>query len=392
MYKALLRVGAKMEPVALKTVKPSDPGATARLLEEAALLTNLVHVSIVHCLGTCRLSGGAEWYLVLELCPLGDLGGAIKLFAGSGGAGGGGAAADPAAQLRQATRLVGVLGGNPAGHSGAALVDWVRGRLSEKLGGALGAGANEAFYRVAVDSAKAVGYVHDQLMRHGDLKPENMLLDGRGRVRLTDFGLARQATGATVVSVVGGGGGAAGIRGTPSYMSPEAFAGKSITVESDVYSLGCLLSVVLTGETPLAALGDNIFAIMKAVVERGERPALPADAPAGLVDLFKGAWNPDPKKRPSAHRAAFVLESLQQGEEVFSGGGGGRRLSLEPVEEGSLRELLAQFSLEGFGEQLKEQGFVGQGDLKDFSIEELEEIGKEIGMKAAHLKPSDSRN
>jgi len=73
---------------------------------------------------------------------------------------------------------------------------------------------------------------------HRDLKPANVMIDGRGRVRLTDFGLAGLA------DEIQGHDGA----GTPAYMSPEQFAGREVSVRSDIYALGLVLYEVFTGK------------------------------------------------------------------------------------------------------------------------------------------------
>ncbi len=81
--------------------------------------------------------------------------------------------------------------------------------------------------------------VHERGLLHRDLKPANVMLDGRGRVRLTDFGLAgeaRPAAGADHVSA-----------GTPAYMAPELLKGEPATVASDIYALGLVLYEVFTG-------------------------------------------------------------------------------------------------------------------------------------------------
>jgi len=79
---------------------------------------------------------------------------------------------------------------------------------------------------------------HEQGILHRDLKPANVMLDGRGRAKLTDFGLAGLA-----VSIEG-----AEIRsGTPTYMAPEQLAGQEVTVRSDLYSLGLVLYELFTG-------------------------------------------------------------------------------------------------------------------------------------------------
>ena len=80
---------------------------------------------------------------------------------------------------------------------------------------------------------------HDRGVIHRDLKPSNMMLDGRGRVRITDFGLARLAAEQEGPEV--------GV-GTPAYMAPEQLAGGQATEQSDIYSLGLILFEVFTGK------------------------------------------------------------------------------------------------------------------------------------------------
>jgi serine/threonine-protein kinase len=85
---------------------------------------------------------------------------------------------------------------------------------------------------------------HEKGVLHRDLKPGNVMLDARGQVLLTDFGLAGLADrieGAEVRS------------GTPAYMAPEQLAGKEVTVKSDIYALGLVLYEIFTGKRPFEA-------------------------------------------------------------------------------------------------------------------------------------------
>src|SRR5262245_4069794 len=85
---------------------------------------------------------------------------------------------------------------------------------------------------------------HEVGVLHRDLKPANIMIDGRGRARITDFGLAGFAEEI---------GGAEIPAGTPAYMAPEQLAGREISVRSDVYSLGLVLYELFTGKPAFKA-------------------------------------------------------------------------------------------------------------------------------------------
>ncbi len=85
---------------------------------------------------------------------------------------------------------------------------------------------------------------HERGVIHRDLKPANVMLDGAGKIRLTDFGLAGIAA-----SIKG-----ADVRaGTPAYMAPEQLAGRDVSTRSDIYSLGLILYEILTGKRAFEA-------------------------------------------------------------------------------------------------------------------------------------------
>lgn len=87
--------------------------------------------------------------------------------------------------------------------------------------------------------------VHERGLLHRDLKPANVMLDGRGRVRLTDFGLAGEAGPHAD--------GGAEVAGTPAYMAPELLRGEPATIRSDIYALGLVLYEVFTGKRAFEA-------------------------------------------------------------------------------------------------------------------------------------------
>ena len=100
--------------------------------------------------------------------------------------------------------------------------------------------------RVARAVADALGYAHSESIVHRDVKPDNILLDKRGHVLVTDFGIAKAAQAATAAQLTTEG----MIIGTPQYMSPEQATGDAVDGRSDIYSLGIVLYQMLTGGPP----------------------------------------------------------------------------------------------------------------------------------------------
>ncbi|HEY5474141.1 MAG TPA: serine/threonine-protein kinase, partial [Candidatus Limnocylindrales bacterium] len=103
---------------------------------------------------------------------------------------------------------------------------------------------------------------------HRDLKPQNVLIDASDRVRITDFGLAKQTQGESHLTMTGA------IMGSPSYMPPEQARGRHDLVgpASDVYGIGAILYELLTGRAPFR--GDTAAVTMMKVME--EEPAAPS--------------------------------------------------------------------------------------------------------------------
>src|SRR3954467_625354 len=121
-----------------------------------------------------------------------------------------------------------------------------------------GPGAVEEGIVVLEPLASALDYAHGEGIVHRDVKPSNVLFTERGRLVLSDFGIARMIEGTTLLSQAGL------IVGTPMYMSPEQADGQRVTGASDLYSLGVIAYEMLTGrppfmaETPLALLRAHI--------------------------------------------------------------------------------------------------------------------------------------
>lgn len=96
---------------------------------------------------------------------------------------------------------------------------------------------------LSVQTCKALKAAHDAGIIHRDLKPSNLMINHKGQVKLADFGVA-QMFATSKLTVTGG------VIGTAEYMSPEQAEGRRVTKESDIYSLGALMYVALTGRPP----------------------------------------------------------------------------------------------------------------------------------------------
>jgi serine/threonine-protein kinase len=139
---------------------------------------------------------------------------------------------------------------------------------------------------------------HDEGVLHRDLKPANVMIDGRGRAKITDFGLAGATAGIS---------GREAQAGTPQYMAPEQFEGRELSVQTDIYSLGLVLYEVFTGKR---AFDSRDLGELKAL--HSSAPTSPSTHVAGLNPVVERAIlrcvAPDPAQRPrSASSLAAAL-------------------------------------------------------------------------------------
>src|SRR5262245_56167317 len=165
------------------------------------------------------------------------------------------------------------------------------------------------------DAAEAVHYAHQQGTLHRDLKPSNILIDRQGRVRITDFGLAKRIEGNSDLTLTGQ------ILGTPSYMPPEQATSKRslVGVTSDIYSLGAVLYELLTGrppfrgETPVETLKQ--VETLDPVSPRLLNPATPRD----LETICLKCLEKEPHKRYlTAQLLAEDLGRYLRGEPILA--------------------------------------------------------------------------
>ncbi len=155
-----------------------------------------------------------------------------------------------------------------------------------------------------------LAYAHSEGVIHRDIKPANILFDRQGNAILTDFGLAKAASGGSI-SLTSLGFGA--VVGTPNYIAPEIWDGKAVTPAVDQYSLGCVVYEMLTGEKLFE--GDSTQALIaKHLVKGAQLPdRWPQDVPGGMTKVLARALAKEPEKR-FGDITAFLqaLQALQE--------------------------------------------------------------------------------
>jgi serine/threonine-protein kinase len=204
--------------VALKMIKDGEnaaPEDVARFMDEARAAAALSHEGIVPVLDVGEIDGRA--YFTMELMPGGSLAGRLE-------------------ELRARPKLA------------AAMVR---------------------------DVAHGLQHAHKRFVLHRDVKPANILMDGRGRPKLADFGIARRMDVEPTTST--------SLAGSLPYMAPEQLhSPRDLDVAVDVYGLGAVLYEILTGQPPAA--GETPSEVMRNVLER--EPPSPRSLPGGArIDL-----------------------------------------------------------------------------------------------------------
>src|SRR5215469_4364127 len=168
---------------------------------------------------------------------------------------------------------------------------------------------------LVANMARTVDYAHEHGILHRDIKPGNILLDGKGEPHLTDFGLARLVESESTVTRT------LEVLGTPSYMAPEQAAGNNtkLTRATDVYGLGAVLYQVLTGHPPFA--GGTTYETIRIVLETQPRQPrlLNPKADRDLETICLKCLEKEPSRRyATAEAVAEEIERFLRHEPIQS--------------------------------------------------------------------------
>ncbi len=253
--------------VALKVLRaadpeaPLDPSSVSRFASEARLMAQIGHPNIIPIYDVGRLKDGRPFY-TMPLLPQRTL-------------------SDMLAAMQQ-------------GQERAHLV-----RLM----------------RLFTNACLGVHAAHEAGVVHRDLKPANMILGPNDELLVADFGLARlfkhdvvRPGGLSKLTAPGA------AVGTPRYMSPQQVAGSPVGPPTDIYSLGCILYQLLTGNVPIRkdTMPEQLIAVMNEIPAdpRDKDPSLPQD----LCDLALRCLQKDPHQRPqTAKELIEVVDGWLEG-------------------------------------------------------------------------------
>jgi len=177
---------------------------------------------------------------------------------------------------------------------GYLILEYIPGQtLAERIG--RGPLKLEEALTIGLQIAEAVAAAHEHDVIHRDLKPGNIKITPEGKVKVLDFGLAKAVGGEmldqqSTVTEPGR------VIGTPAYMSPEQARGKEIDKRSDIWSFGCVLYEILTGQLPFK--GETVSDTLARILEREpDWEALPASTPANIRSLLLHCLKKDPHRR-----------------------------------------------------------------------------------------------
>ncbi len=150
--------------------------------------------------------------------------------------------------------------------------------------------SNHDIVDYSIQIAQALNQAHLSNIIHRDIKPQNILMDKYGLLKVTDFGIARVSTNATITYT-------SSILGTVHYISPEQAKGKFVDEKSDLYSLGVVMYEMATGKVPFDADNSVGIAVMHIQDEPEDPIKLNKNLSPRLNDIIMKLLQKDPQER-----------------------------------------------------------------------------------------------
>jgi len=231
---------------------------------------------------------------------------------------------------------------------------------------------------ILVQLARALDHVHDRGLVHRDLTPANVLIRPDGLVKLTDFGVVRDLSDERAATEV---------RGTAAWIAPEQALSQPVDARTDLYALGALLYLMLTGRRPFTARSVQGF-IDKHVHEVPRRPIeLDPRVPPHLDAIAVRLLQKRPQDRfASASHLLHVLGELDPLDDTEHWP---PRLVGRTVLRAHLRALLDRVARQREGGVVLVQGAPGQGKTRILDVAESQARRRGITVARAESRPSD---
>jgi eukaryotic-like serine/threonine-protein kinase len=177
-------------------------------------------------------------------------------------------------------------------------MEYVEGRTLKDIVRERGPAPPDAAADVVLQILRAARFAHQRGVVHRDIKPQNVLIDEEGRIKVADFGIAR--AGASDMTETGS------VMGTAQYLSPEQAQGRPVDSRSDLYSIGIVLYEMLTGRVPF----DAESPVTVALKQVSEAPMLPREIDPAIPPALEGVVLRALEKDP-AHRFANADEFIE---------------------------------------------------------------------------------
>jgi protein kinase-like protein len=182
-------------------------------------------------------------------------------------------------------------------HETFLAMEYVDGEDLQSLLARIGRLPQDKALDLARDLCSGLAAVHEKGIIHRDLKPANVMIDGRGRARITDFGLA----------VVPQAQGQYAFAGTPAYMSPEQLTGGEVTPRSDLYALGLIVFEMVTGQRFFDAKSEDALVLQHRESKNPRLSSASRFLDPATERLVVQCVEEDPRNRPSSARAILAL-------------------------------------------------------------------------------------